>query len=139
MISYRRFLPLAAVVAALTACGGDDATAPSADDLEGRTFVAVSIEGHTIVEGSEVAVSFEDGMILVEAGCNSQRGGFEVDDDGSLVAGQLAATMMACDDALMAQDQLMADILAAQPSISLDGDELVLTTDSTTVTMTERT
>lgn len=139
MISFRTLLPLAAlVVTSVAACGSDDAS-PTADDLDGRSFVADSIEGATIVDGSEVVISFEEGMVVVEAGCNSQRGSFEVSDDGSLVVGPMAATMMACDDALMAQDQLLAEFLGAAPSISLDGDELVLTTDSTTVTMTERT
>lgn len=139
MKSLRTLLPLTVVVlASVAACGGDDeAAAPTADDLNGRSFVADSIEGATIVEGSEVVISFEDGMILVEAGCNSQRGSYEV-DEGALVAGPLAATMMACDEALMAQDQLLAEILADQPAVTLDGDEMVLTTDSTTVTLTER-
>lgn len=141
MTSLRALAPLIVLIAAsvVSACGGDDeAAAPSADDLDGRSFVATSIEGQTIVEGSEIVVSFEDGMILIEAGCNSQRGGFEIDEDGSLVAGQLAATMMACDEALMAQDQLLAEIVADGPTVTLDEDQMTLTTDSTTVALTER-
>lgn len=139
MLSLRTITPLAVVVvASIAACGGDDdAAAPSTGDLDGRTFVATSIEGATLVDGSEVVVSFADDLVLVEAGCNSQRAGYQV-EDGALVVGELAATQMACDDALMAQDQLVGDIMRASPSITLDGDEMVLTTDTTTITLTER-
>jgi heat shock protein HslJ len=137
-----RFLTLstaaALVAASLAACGDDAPAAPSASDLEGRAFVATEIEDHTIVDGSEVVVSFEDGGVVVEAGCNTQRGEYEIDDAGVLAVGQLLSTMMACDDALMAQDALLAEILSAGPTVELDGEELVLRTDATTVTMTER-
>lgn len=131
-------LPVALVAsAALGACGGDDAAPVAAADLDGTSYTVTSIEDATIVDGTEIVISFEDGMILVEAGCNSQRGGYEI-EDGTLVVGGLAATMMACDEALMDQDQLMAGIVSAGPTIELDGSELVLTTDVTSVTATKR-
>lgn len=139
MRSTRRLTLLApAVVAAvvLAACG-DDAPSVAPEDLDGTSYVVNSIEDETIVDGSEIVISFEDGMILVEAGCNSQRGGYAI-EDGTLVVDALSATMMACDDALMNQDQLMAEIVSAGPTIELDGSELVLTTDSTSVTATQR-
>jgi heat shock protein HslJ len=131
-------------------CGGDDddsgdnpddgaaasdAAAPTADDLEGNTFVATEISCGTIVDGSEILVTFEDGAAIVAAGCNTQRGGYEI-TDATLTVDPLVATMMACDDALMAQDQLMADLLSAGPTITLDGDELTLASSATTVTLT---
>ena len=113
----------------------DDAAAPTADDLEGKTFVATEVEGGTIVDGSEIVVTFEDGAVIVNAGCNTQRGGYEI-TDGTLTVDPLVATMMACDEALMAQDQLMADLLSAGPTVALDGDELTIASSTTTVTLT---
>lgn len=139
---------LATVV--LAGCGGDDddsddnpddssaasaAAAATADDLEGKTFVATEVSGGTIVDGSEIVVTFEDGAVIVAAGCNTQRGGYEI-TDGTLTVDPLVATMMACDDALMAQDQLMADLLSAEPTVALDGDELTIASSTTTVTLT---
>jgi heat shock protein HslJ len=139
---------LAAVV--LAGCGGDDddtgdnpddsatanaAASPTADDLEGKTFVATEVSGGTIADGSEIVVTFEDGAVIVAAGCNTQRGGYEI-TDGTLTVDPLVATMMACDDALMAQDQLMADLLSAGPTVALDGDELTIASSTTTVTLT---
>jgi heat shock protein HslJ len=130
-------LAVSAVVG-LAACGGDDAgTAPTAGDLDGRSFVATSVTGADIVDGSEIVVTFEDDMVLVEAGCNSQRGGFQI-DDGTLVVGAMAATQMACDEALMAQDQLMAGLMAAGPTVELNGEELTIASESLTVTLDER-
>jgi heat shock protein HslJ len=136
-----RSLLVAGVLAALVfaGCGGDDdddgAAAPTADDLEGKSFVATEVSGAEIVDGSEIVVTFEDGDVIVAAGCNTQRGAYAI-SDGTLTVDPLMATMMACDDALMAQDQLMADLLSAEPTIALDGDELTIASSTTTVTLT---
>ena len=144
------------IAVVLTGCGGDDdsgdpsddapddsaaaeaaAAAPTSDDLEGKTFVATEVSGATIVEGTEILVTFEDGAVIVAAGCNTQRGGYAI-ADGTMTVDPLAATMMACDDALMAQDQLMAELLGAGPTVALDGDELTIASATTTVTLTAR-
>jgi heat shock protein HslJ len=136
-------------VLVLAGCGGDDdddapddsaaaeaaASAPTADDLEGKTFVATEVAGGTIVDGSEIMVTFEDGAVIVAAGCNTQRGGYEI-TDGTMTVDPLVGTLMACDDALMAQDQLMAALLSAGPTVALDGDELTIASSDTTVTLT---
>lgn len=128
-------LVTAATVIGVVACGGDDAL--EAGDLDGRTFVATELSGGTIVDGSEIVISFEDDRVVVMAGCNTQNGGYTV-DDGTLVVDALAATQMACDEPLMAQDTLVADLLAAGPTIELDGDQLTLGSPATTLTLTER-
>lgn len=124
---------------AVTACGDDNSSgaAPTADDLDGRQFVATEIDGYTIVDGSEVVVSFDDDTILIEAGCNTQRSGYEI-ADGVLQVELLVATMMACEQPLMDQDQLVASIVTAGPTIELDGAELVISSDETAMSMTAR-
>lgn len=132
----RSTVALVASIAILTAaCGGDDAV--SADDLDGRSFVATELTGATIVEGSEIVIEFEDGRVAVLAGCNTQNGSYEIDGD-TLVASGLVSTMMACDEPLMAQDTLLAGMLAAGPTVELDGDQLTLSTDANTLTLVER-
>ncbi len=134
-----RLLVVGLVVTSLVACGDDSSSGdtPTAADLDGRQFVATDIEGHTIVDGSEVVMSFEDGSVSIQAGCNTQNGGYEV-IDGVLRVGALMATMMACDDALMAQDQLVADVVTGSPTVELDGDELVIASDGATISLTVR-
>lgn len=139
----RTLLITVAVVAstALAACGGDDddsssdAAAPTAADLDGREFVATDIEGHTIVDGTEVVFSFSDGSLSIQGGCNTQNGGYEV-VDGVLEVPALMATMMACEEALMAQDQLIADVVTSGPTIGLDGDDLTIASDDVTMSLT---
>jgi len=137
-VTSRRILPTVllagTLIAGLAACGDDGPPPVSAADLDGRTFVATELTGATIVDGSEIVVAFEDGGVAVNAGCNTQRGGYEV-TDGTLVVGMMAGTMMACDEALMAQDTLLADLMSSNPTIRLDGDELTIGSDTTTLTL----
>lgn len=129
---------LAAGLLLLGACGADDVgSTPTDDDLDGRTFVATDIDGDGIVEGSQIVIAFEDGTLVAQAGCNTQRTTYAV-DDGVLVTGVMAATLMACDDALMSQDQLIAEIITGDPTLALDGDRLTIEGAGVTMTLTEQ-
>lgn len=111
----------------LGACGDDDtASTPSAADLDGRNFEAFEIEGYEIVEGSNVFLTFVEGDIVVNAGCNTQRASYSVDGDGTLEVGEMAATLMACDDELMAQDELVVAIVSDSPTLSLEENTLTV-------------
>lgn len=132
-----RLLLVAAVAAVplLAACGDDDEATPvDADALEGRTFVATEFTPDGIVDGSEIAVTFEDGAVIVMAGCNTQRGGYSI-ADGVLSVDPMMSTMMACDEALMAQDTSLATFFSSSPSIALDGDVLTVSGGDTELTL----
>lgn len=123
---------------ALAACGSDDdnesSSAPSADDLAGQAFESTGVEGYDLVEGSTIELGFETDALGARAGCNSLRGGYTI-TDGTLEVGTMASTMMACDDALMAQDQWLSEFLTSGPEIALDGDTLTLTGSESTITL----
>jgi heat shock protein HslJ len=129
------------VVGAVSSCGDDDdaAASPADVDLDGRTFVATGAEGFTVVEGSEIVLSFTDGVVVIEAGCNTQRGDYEV-TDGVLVVDleAMASTMMACDEPLMAQDETVAGLVTSGPAVELDGAELVLAGEDASLSLTAR-
>jgi heat shock protein HslJ len=117
------------------ACGDDeDAAGPAAADLEGRTFVSTALEGRELVAGSTISLSFEEGRVAAQAGCNTLSGGFTIDGD-ELDVEQLAQTQMACDQPLMDQDTWLAAFLGDDPTITLDGDQLTLAEDGVTVTL----
>jgi heat shock protein HslJ len=128
----------------VAACGSDDSGATpksdagpvTAEQLDGRRFVSVDVEGHDLVEGTEIDVSFLADAMSVNAGCNSMNGGFEIDED-VLTAGPFAATMMACDQPLMDQDTWLNDFLSSLPTIALDGETLTLAGDDATITLEE--
>jgi heat shock protein HslJ len=105
--------------------------------FEGITFVATEVTGaHTIVPGSTITLTFERGALSARAGCNSMFGQYTI-TGGVLSAPQLASTMMACDDALMAQDAWLAAFLASSPSWTYQNGTLTLTNGTDTIALTK--
>jgi heat shock protein HslJ len=133
-------LPVAALAAVtFAACGddGNDISAPSSDDLAGRTFVSTEVSGQTLVEGTNITMSFDDAAVAVVAGCNTLRTGYELDGETLVVDEAMASTLMMCPDDLMAQDQWIADLLAAGPTVALAEDTLTLTSGDVTITLAD--
>jgi heat shock protein HslJ len=127
----------AGLVAALglivAACGDDDASTPSAEQLDGQTFESTSVEGRELVGGTKVTLNFDDDGLAVRAGCNTLFGGFEI-AGGVIAVGAMAQTMMACTDDLTQQDQFLVEFFEAGPTITLDHETLTLTGRDVTIT-----
>lgn len=138
--TLRLHVPIAALAMLASACG-DDADAPASppvDDLAGRTFLSTDASTFEIVDGTTVTVSFQaDGTIGVNGGCNSIGGPYTIDDD-VLVADDLASTMMACDDALMDQDDRLTELLTSRPAISIEGETLTIGEGSNQLVLAEQ-
>jgi len=122
-----------------TGASGSAASSPSGrvggSELDGASFVATEVTGtHTIAPNSTITLTFEGGSLSANAGCNTMAGRY-LAVGGKLTAPQLASTMMACDDALMAQDTWLAAFLASGPTYTLDGDTLTLTNGTDTVVL----
>lgn len=100
--------------------------------LDGKTFTARTVTGHDLVAGSDLMLTFEDGQVAVQAGCNNLFGAY-VYNQGNLEVAEMASTMMACEPDLMAQDTWITDYLEASPAAVLDGDTLTLTSGDTTI------
>jgi heat shock protein HslJ len=109
---------------------------PPIPDVEGRTFVATTVEGHDLVEGSEIRLAFDGRSLGVSGGCNLMGGGWSVLLNRLLV-GHVTSTMMACEPALMDQDRWVVDFLQSAPHISLIGDTLTLTGADASITLVE--
>src|SRR5699024_358071 len=67
---------------------GPDHDKQAALDLEGRSFTATEVTGHDLVPGSAVTAHFGEGMVSLDAGCNSL-GGIFVFDGKTLTVPQL--------------------------------------------------
>ena len=135
----RTALALVALSAlALAACGSDSdsgsGSAPTADELAGQAFVSTDVTGYDLVADSEIEIGFAADSISAQAGCNSQNGGYTI-TDGTLEVTAMMSTMMACDDALMAQDTWLSEFLTSGPEIALDGETLTLTGSDATITL----
>jgi heat shock protein HslJ len=130
---------IAAVLFLLVACGsdsdsGDDSSggsdsAPTQSDLDGSTFTATSKTGSGLVEDSTITLSFEDGTMAVQAGCNNQSAAYEVDGGTLKWTSSPAGTLMACPPELEAQDAVLSDMFTSGVTASLDGTTLTLTDD----------
>ncbi len=78
------------------------------------------------VEGSEITVTFTaDGQVFGSTGCNSFSGPFTVQGD-TIAVGQLGLTMMACEDALMAQESQFLAALQTPAAIEVSGGMVTL-------------
>ena len=85
----------------VSACGGSsDGDGVSSGGLQSslndRTFLSESIEGWTLVPGSEVRISFRNGELSGHAGCNSLSGDYSLQGD-TLVMRGFGMTEMGCD------------------------------------------
>jgi len=126
------------VVATLAACG-DALNTSSGGDFVGQTYQAVEVtrDGtvQPVVQGTSLSLTFDSGGISASAGCNSMVSGGGV-RDGVLQADTLASTEMACDPAIMEQEQWWAQFLTSGPTVDVGEQALTLTSGSDTVHMT---
>ena len=96
-------LPFAFVLltaAILAACSAAGAPGPSAASLDGRIFLSTAIDGATLVPNTQVRLSFTDGNLNANAGCN-HLGGAYTTDGNRIVTGQMSTTEMGCEEPLM--------------------------------------
>lgn len=124
----------------MSACA---ASSPDASTLVDKTFTTSSITtaGMTepLAQGSTLVITFTSDGVSAKADCNTLFGPATLEDGVVTMTNQVASTMMACDPALMDQDQRIIDFLSATPSWSLDGSLLTLTAGDTTMTLQQST
>lgn len=136
LIAVKTILPaLAAVLAiSLSACGDDDPTQTasddqagvSLDDLDGRAFASVRVDGHRLVDGTQVRLGFDGSDLSADAGCNHLFGTAAVADD-ILTVSDMGGTEMGCPDGLNDQDAWLVEFLGAGATLALTDDVLTLT------------
>ena len=106
-------------------------------EVLGATFVATEVTGqYSMVPGSTISLTLEDTTVAARAGCNNIFGPYTVEGDVLKVA-QMGSTMMACDPALMKQDQWLSTFLASGPRWTYDGGSLQLSNGTDTMQLTE--
>lgn len=114
----------------LSGCGGDPA-----DLLKGGEWVVETIAGKPPVVGSQVSLSFADeGRVSGAASCNRFMGGYTLSGEG-LSLSEMGTTMMACDDAVMAQEHRFLTLLpkVSRFTIGEDGALTLHTADERTI------
>jgi heat shock protein HslJ len=132
------FLALLAAGCGAAAPPGGGQTTP----LRGHTFLSTKVtengQPHDLATNTRVTFRFmDDGRLLADAGCNTMAGPVTV-DGARLEVSDLSTTQMGCDPARHEQDEWLATFLAGKPSWKLDGDTLVVTSESKELTMRDR-
>ncbi|HYN74839.1 MAG TPA: META domain-containing protein [Candidatus Limnocylindria bacterium] len=125
----------------LAACGSTGTTTGGSveSELEGRAFVSTAVSqggaAYDLVPGSVVRLTFGDGRLSANAGCNTLGGAVAFDGSGMTVTSALASTQMACPQELMDQDTWLAALLTAGSDLTVDGDLLTLASGNTTMVL----
>ena len=123
---------LIVIVACSTAGGAGGAPV----SLDGHTYLSTGVEGADLVPNSQVRLSFTDGNLNANAGCNHLGGSYTVEGD-RLRTGQMSTTEMACEEPLMRQDQWLAQFLS-DVTFTLSGDTLTLVNGDVRLTLTDK-
>ncbi|MEX2546670.1 MAG: META domain-containing protein [Chloroflexota bacterium] len=116
---------------------------PAADPagLNGRHFLSVTVTDggvvRALVAGTVIRLTFQDGQLGASAGCNSMGGTYSI-VDGKLIFHGGGMTEMGCDQPRHDQDDWLSAFLGSEPTIALNGNDLVLTSGTTTITLLDR-
>ena len=119
------------------------ASSPSAPpaanvSIDGRDFLSVNVthdgQPRPLVAGTNIRLMFQDGSLTASAGCNIIGGSYAI-QDGKLVFTGGSMTEMGCDNGRMAQDDWLITLLGSEPTITLQGDDLTLTSGETTIAL----
>ncbi len=143
MADRRPIAPVVAVLAALLTVGltaelTGCSVGSTSNPLGGHTFVSTSVSGHDLVPGTRITLTFGASQIGADAGCNHMGGGYSLDGD-TLRIGTLSMTEMACEPATkMDQDQWVAEVLGSDPTFTLTGSTLTLTSGVTRIVLSEQ-
>ena len=135
---------LALAAAPLAGCGSSDdeegagTTGDTAASLDGRTFVSTSVRGHELVPGTQISLSFEDGTLGAQAGCNSMGGTYALEGGRLRWNASPAMTMIGCEPPLQRQDDWLTALLTGGVTVATPSDgTLVLSGDGVEVTLRE--
>ena len=98
--------------------------------LDGTSWELVSIGNQRPIDGSTVTISFENGQVRGNSGCNSYGGEYQLSGD-KVEFGMLMSTMMACTDtAMMDQESTFIQLLGdAQRLEIVDGQLQIYRSD----------
>jgi heat shock protein HslJ len=126
-------LVLIVTAAFISACGtGNIIPPPEGEEvelvLEGTNWRLAEINGEMPLANTEVTLSFNEGILGGNAGCNSYGGDYVVGPGGALQIGDVFRTLMAClePDGVMEQEEAYLSTLERGNSYVIDGDTLII-------------
>ena len=79
-----------------------------------------------VSDGDATLTFSDDGTVGGSGGCNSLGGEYEVDGN-TITFGGITSTLMACDDARMAQEGAVTQVLSGTAEFEIEGQTLTIT------------
>lgn len=126
-------LVLACVLVFLAGCSAFPATT---DPLDGTSWELYAFRKTRPIDGPTLTISFENGQVGGNAGCNSYGGSYEVDGE-KLTISEVFATLMAClePEGMMEQEAMFLQFLGdAQRFEMADGQLQLFRSDGEALT-----
>ena len=115
----------------------DSATPGGVFDLEGSEWILVQLNGASLLPGTNITLSFEEGRAGGFAGCNAYGASHEVGGDGALSISLLERTLQAClePEGVMEQEDAYLAALQDAAAYRVAGDRLEIEDGTGTVTL----
>lgn len=102
-------------------------TAAGGIPLQGTAWLLKSLGGEDVDQEFGSSLEFDTGgAVFGSGGCNRFRGGVEIEEGDRLVFGELASTMMACEEDKAKQEAAFHAAMAATVAFRIEDAELVL-------------
>ncbi|WP_456380969.1 META domain-containing protein [Thiolapillus sp.] len=104
----------------------------SVEDVGGTEWILTMLNGEAVPEDLQISLTYEDGQIKGNAGCNSYFSDMKDREDagGSVKLGPVGSTRKACPDEVMHLEGSYLQSLGNTTSFSLVGRQLVLSWNS---------
>lgn len=138
-ITPTRLVTVLALTGAVVAgCGSaDDEPADAKASPMGHTYISTEVNGGNIPGGGPMTLTFADGRISANSGCNTSSGPVDL-STRTLGVDKLTSTLMACPDGRGGADAWQNSFLESGPTWRLDGERLTLTGKTITVQLTDK-
>ncbi len=126
-MSLHRWLAAVTILIICAACGGEDA------EIAGPTWNLTELQGSAPIDGTSIDLTITEDGVSGTSGCNRYMGPVTVDGNQLTLGPDLASTMMACAEDVMAQETEYLEALSSVTTYEISGDELLLMDSGATV------
>lgn len=132
----KKYLLILFVIAlAVSACTAEEPAASLAGAWKLTTYGPADAPTPAVPD-AEAGLTFnEDGTVTGNSGCNGLGGSYTVEGD-QITFSEIVATLMACDDPRMVQEDAVQQVLTDTATYKVEGNTLTLTNNDMVLVLT---
>ena len=121
---------------AISACTAENESASLLGSWNLTSFGPAASPTPAVAESGAVLTFNQDGTVTGNSGCNGFGGNYKVDGD-KITFDQITSTLMACDEARMAQESAVHQVLTDTATYKIEGSTLTLTNNDMVLVLTK--